>query len=303
MSLNTIDRTEPVARPDTAGGTSPVAGPPRGSGFRPARMLAYLLLVISFAVFAIPLYWLFSTSLKLPEQVYQYPVQWIPTAVHWQNFVEAWTSVPFGRFFINSIITTGVGTLLEMVFAVLSAYAFAFVDFRYKQPVLIVMLGSMMLPGHVTLLVNYITIGNLGWINTYQGIILPGIGTAFAMFLLLQQMRRISPELTDAMTIDGAGHFYRLTQLAIPLSKPMIITAGLIVMIGKWNEFVWPLIITSTESMRTLPIGLMSLRQEEGFTNWGAVMAGTTMTALPMLIIFFTAQKRIIGGLAASALR
>lgn len=303
MSLNAISKTGADDRPGTGpSASSPVTGPVRG-GLRPGRIIAYALLAVSFCVFAIPLYWLFSTSLKIPNQVYQFPVQWIPTALHWQNFVEAWTSVPFGRFFINSIITTGVGTLLEMTFAILSAYAFAFVEFRYKQPVLIVMLGSMMLPGHVTLLVNYITIGNLGWINTYQGIILPGIGTAFAMFLLLQQMRRISPELTDAMTIDGAGHFYKMTHLAIPLSKPMIITAGLIVMIGKWNEFVWPLIITSTESMRTLPIGLMSLRQEEGFTNWGAVMAGTTMTALPMLIIFFSAQKRIIGGLAAGALR
>ena len=278
------------------------AGVGRTSG-RISRGVAYLLLVAVLLIFAVPLYWLFSTALKRPEQIYQFPVQWIPTSLHWRNFVEAWTSVPFARFFLNSVITTSVGTFLELIFAILSAYAFAFVPFRFKNVMLILMLGSMMLPGHVTLLVNYITIGNLGWINTYQGLILPGIGTAFAMFLLLQQMRRISGELTDAMTIDGAGHFYRLIHLVLPMSKPMLITAGVIIMIGKWNDFVWPLIVTSTEDMRTLPIGLMSLRAEEGLTNWGAVMAGTAMTALPMLIIFFIAQKRIIGGLAAGALR
>jgi ABC-type glycerol-3-phosphate transport system permease component len=295
-----------LTKNDRAGGevtASPIFDQPRRRKLTGTRIVAYVLLAISFAVFFIPIYWLFSTSLKLPEQVYQFPVQWIPTALHFQNFAEAWNAAPFDRFFLNSLITTGGGTVLEILLAIMSAYAFAFVPFRFKTPVLIIVLGSMMLPGHVTLLVNYITIGHLDWINTYQGIILPGIGTAFAMFLLLQSMRRISPELIDAMTIDGAGHFYRLIHLVIPLSKPMIITATLIVLIGKWNEFVWPLIATSTEDMRTLPIGLMTLRQEEGYTNWGALMAGTVLVVLPMMIIFFVGQKKIIGGLASGALR
>jgi multiple sugar transport system permease protein/sn-glycerol 3-phosphate transport system permease protein len=266
-------------------------------------LLLYPLLVITLAIFAIPLYWLFSTALKAPDEIYTYPVTWLPLGLHWENFAEAWRAAPFDRFLINSVITTSIGTVLELVLAIMSAYAFAFVPFRWKRPVLLLMLGSLMLPGHVTLLVNYITIGHLGWINTYQGLILPGIGTAFAMFLLLQQMRRISAELVDAMTLDGAGHLYRLLHLVLPLSRPMIITATLIVMIGKWNDFVWPLIATNTVNMRTLPIGLMFLRSEEGYTNWGAVMAGTVITALPMLIIFFLAQRRIVGGLAAGALR
>lgn len=266
-------------------------------------VLRYVLLALAFLLFAIPIYWLFSTSVKSNPEIYTYPVQWIPTSFAWQNFVEAWTAAPMGQFFLNSVITTGLGTLLEMTLAVMSAYAFAFVDFPWKKPVLLVILGSMMLPGHVTLLVNYITVGHLGWINTYQGIILPGIGTAFAMFLLLQHMRRISAELVDAMTIDGAGHGHRLVHLVLPLSRPMIITATLIVMIGKWNEYVWPLIVTSTTDMKTLPIGLTFLRSQEGYTNWGALMAGTVLVSAPMLILFFLAQKRIIGGLTAGALR
>jgi multiple sugar transport system permease protein/sn-glycerol 3-phosphate transport system permease protein len=299
----TLGKPDSGAQPVDLSTTSPVVAQAK-RGLSPLRIIAYVLLAVAFVVFALPIYWLISTALKRADEVYQFPIQWFPTSLHFQNFLDAWNAVPFGRFYLNSLITTGFGTLLEMTLAILSAYAFAFVDFRYKQPVLIFVLGSMMLPGHVTLLVNYITAGNLGWINTYQGLILPGIASAFAMFLLLQHMRRISGELVDAMTIDGAGHFYRLTHLVLPLSRPMIITSGLIVLIAKWNEFIWPLIITNTESMRTLPIGLVSLRQQEASGNtWGALMAGTVLVALPMMIIFFVGQKRIIGGLASGALR
>src|SRR5699024_5632793 len=163
------------------------------------------------------------------------------------------------------------------------------------------LIGSMMLPGHVTLIVNYITIGNLGWLNTHIGLFLPGIGSAFAMFLLYQHMRTIDPAMLQAAEVDGAGHMRRLFQIVVPLSGPMILTATLIVLIGKWNEYVWPLISTTTANMRTLPIGLLFLRSQEGYTNWGALLAGTVIAAAPMMIIFFLAQKRIIGGLGAGA--
>ena len=160
-----------------------------------------------------------------------------------------------------------------------------------------------MRPGHITLLVNYITVSNLGWLNTYQGLILPGIGSAFAMFLLYQQMRQVPSELTDAAMVDGAGHFRRMVTVVIPICRPMILTATLIVLIAKWNDFVWPLIVTSTADMRTLPIGLMFLRSQEGYDSWGPVMAGTVIVALPMLAGVFLAQRRIIGGLTAGALK
>jgi multiple sugar transport system permease protein/sn-glycerol 3-phosphate transport system permease protein len=190
-----------------------------------------------------------------------------------------------------------------MTCAILCAYAFAFVRFRWKTPVLVLVLGSLMLPGHVTLLVNYITVGQLGWLNTYAGLILPGIGSAFAMFLVYQQMRQVPHELLDAAVMDGAGHWRRLVTVVVPLCRPMILTGTLIVLIGKWNDFVWPLIVTSTADMRTLPIGLLFLRSQEGYTNWGSIMAGAVMVALPMLLVFFLAQKRIIGGITAGALK
>lgn len=291
----------------------PGARPPRGNRTRrnhggprrplPTTIALYVLVAFTFAVFAVPVYWLFSSALKPENEIYTFPLTWLPSELAWQNFADAWTSAPFGAFLKNSIITTSVGTALEIGVALLSAYAFAFVYFRGKMLVFALMVGSLMLPGHITLLVNYITVSNLGWLNTYQGLILPGIGSAFAMFLIYQQMRQVAPELTDAAMVDGAGHFRRMVTVVIPICRPMILTATLIVLIAKWNDFVWPLIVTSTSDMRTLPIGLMFLRSQEGYDSWGPVMAGTVIVALPMLLVFFLAQRRIIGGLTAGALK
>ncbi|AXK47287.1 carbohydrate ABC transporter permease [Brachybacterium saurashtrense] len=264
-------------------------------------MIAGVLATI--AVFLIPLYWLFSSAMKPHQDIYTWPLQWIPRELTLGNFVEAWGSAPFDRFFLNSIITTGVGTVLEISLAILCAYAFVFVDFPFKKAVFVLIVGSLMLPGHVTLIVNYITVANLGWLNSYQGIILPGIASAFAMFLLFQSMRTIDKDILQAAEIDGAGHLRRMLTIVVPLSSPMILTATLIVMVGKWNEYVWPLIVTSTADMRTLPIGLLFLRSQEGYSNWGVIMAGAVFVSLPMLILFFLAQKRIIGGLAAGAMK
>ncbi|QOR72408.1 carbohydrate ABC transporter permease [Ruania alkalisoli] len=316
MSL-TLDRKDD---PATSARTSPPHQPPRsrdlgsGHGERkgrrqgprrplPATMALYVLIAATFALFAIPLYWLFSSALKPEHEIYTYPLTWIPSTLEWSNFAQAWTSAPFGAFLRNSIITTVVGTALEIGVALLSAYAFAFVYFRGKMLIFALMVGSLMLPGHITLLVNYITISNLGWLNTYQGLILPGIGSAFAMFLIYQQMRQVPEELVDAARVDGASHMRRMRAVVIPICRPMILTATLIVLITKWNDFVWPLIVTSTSDMRTLPIGLMFLRSQEGYDAWGPVMAGTVIVAAPMLIVFFLAQRRIIGGITAGALK
>lgn len=274
---------------------------PRRPRWQTALLMAGVLATI--AVFLVPLYWLFSSAFKPRQDIYSWPLRWIPSELTLDNVVEAWTSAPFDRFFMNSIITTGVGTVLEVTLAILCAYAFVFVEFRFKKVLFGLIVASLMLPGHVTLIVNYITVANLGWLNTYQGIILPGIASAFAMFLLYQSMRGIDRDILQAAEIDGAGHLRRMVTIVVPLSAPMILTCTLIVMVGKWNEYVWPLIVTSTTDMRTLPIGLLFLRTQEGYSNWGSIMAGALFVSLPMLILFFLAQKRIIGGLAAGALK
>ncbi|MGO3208981.1 carbohydrate ABC transporter permease, partial [Brachybacterium sp.] len=297
MSTLTVDKNQ-IA--DAAGPAPRNKGRDRGPR-RPAWKTGLLFagVLATIAVFFVPLYWLFSSAMKPHQDIYTWPLTWIPRELTFSNFAEAWNSAPFDRFFLNSIITTGVGTFLEITLAILCAYAFVFVDFKFKKIAFVLIIGSLMLPGHVTLIVNYITVANLGWLNTYAGLILPGIASAFAMFLLFQYMRTIDKDILQAAEIDGAGHLRRMLTIVVPLSTPMILTATLIVMVGKWNEYVWPLIVTSTADMRTLPIGLLFLRSQEGYSNWGVIMAGAVFVSLPMLILFFLAQKRIIGGLAA----
>ncbi|MGP5838583.1 carbohydrate ABC transporter permease [Brachybacterium alimentarium] len=280
----------------------------RGRSRGPRRRLWATILLTAgvlgtIALFLVPLYWLFSSSLKPHQDIYSWPLHWIPGSLTFDNFTEAWSSAPFDRFFLNSIVTTGAGTFLEISLAILCAYAFVFVDFRYKKIAFGLIIASMMLPGHVTLIVNYITVANLGWLNSYAGLVLPGVASAFAMFLLYQFMRTIDRDILQAAEIDGAGHLRRMLTIVVPLTSPMILTATLIVMVVKWNEYVWPLIVTSTASMRTLPVGLLFLRSQEGYSNWGVIMAGAVFVSLPMLILFFLAQKRIIGGLTAGALK
>ncbi|MGO1228073.1 MAG: carbohydrate ABC transporter permease, partial [Brachybacterium sp.] len=281
MSTLTVDKNQ-IA--DAAGPAPRNKGRDRGPR-RPAWKTGLLFagVLATIAVFFVPLYWLFSSAMKPHQDIYTWPLTWIPRELTFSNFAEAWNSAPFDRFFLNSIITTGVGTFLEITLAILCAYAFVFVDFKFKKIAFVLIIGSLMLPGHVTLIVNYITVANLGWLNTYAGLILPGIASAFAMFLLFQYMRTIDKDILQAAEIDGAGHLRRMLTIVVPLSTPMILTATLIVMVGKWNEYVWPLIVTSTADMRTLPIGLLFLRSQEGYSNWGVIMAGAVFVSLPML--------------------
>ena len=301
MSTLTVDKDALAGAVDPAPRNRGRDRGPRRPAWKTGLLIGAVLATI--AVFLVPLFWLFSSSMKPHQDIYSWPLRWLPRELTFENFTAAWNSAPFDRFFLNSIITTGVGTLLEITLAILCAYAFVFVDFRFKKIAFVLIIASLMLPGHVTLIVNYITVANLGWLNSYAGLILPGIASAFAMFLLFQYMRTIDKDILQAAEIDGAGHIRRMLTIVVPLSSPMILTATLIVMVGKWNEYVWPLIVTSTEDMRTLPIGLLFLRSQEGYSNWGVIMAGAVFVSLPMLILFFLAQKRIIGGLAAGAMK
>jgi ABC-type glycerol-3-phosphate transport system permease component len=270
---------------------------------RPVRAVQYVLLLGVAAVFLGPLYWLLATALKAPDEIYQFPPAWWPSALTWENFRLAWEAAPFDRFFLNSTVATVAGTGLKVVNAVLTAYAFVHLRFPFKNVLFLAILGAMMVPGHVTLLPNYLTVASLGWINTYAGLIVPGIGSAFATFLMRQHFLTLPREVTDAASVDGAGHLRTLWQVVLPMSRPMLVTVVVITAVEEWNNFVWPLIVTNTAEMRTLPIGLLLLKDQEGPANWGTTMAGTTFVLVPMLLIFFVAQRWIVGGITAGAVK
>lgn len=276
----------------------------RTRGFSIGKLGGYGLMVFVVLVIGAPLLWMLSGSLRTTQEIYAVPPVWIPTAPRWRNFVDAWNAAPFDRFYINTIITTLFGTGLELINATLTAYAIAFLRFPKKNWFFLGLLVALMVPEQVTILPNYITVSNIfgqNWINTYQGIILPGASVAFGTFLLRQAFLGLPREVLDAARVDGCGHLRLLVDIVLPMAQPVLVTFGLISLVAKWNDYLWPLIVTNTQNMRTLTVGISYLFDQEGNTQWGVVMAGTIFVVLPLLIVYIFAQKFVIEGMTAGA--
>lgn len=277
--------------------------------FTLGTLIQYAALGLVIIVMGVPLFWMMSGSLMSTRDIMN-PNQWLPTTVIWQNYPDAWTSVPFNRFFINSTIITIAGAGLELFCGVLCAYAFAFLRFPGKNILFMVVLASLMVPSQVTIIPNYqfmaITVRDFfglenNWVNTYQGIILPGAATAFGTFLMRQGFMGLPLDTLDAAKVDGAGHLRTMWEVMLPMAKPIVVTFGLISVVSKWNEYLWPLIITNTDGMRPVTVGLRLLFDAEGNNQWGVIMAGTALVVVPMLIIYVFLQRYIIDGLTAGA--
>jgi len=266
-------------------------------------LLTHLLLIAVCVVIGLPFFWMVTTSIKGPTEVQIFPPVWWPETPRFQNFVDAWESAPFGRFYLNSVVTAGSGVTLEVLIAALAAYAFARIRFRFRETLFIVMLAAMMIPGQVALIPNYVTLKHLGWINTYAGLVVPHVSSVFGAFLLRQAILSMPADLFDAAHMDGLGHLRCMLNIALPLARPVVATLALYLFIAKWNEYLWPLIITNTQNMRTLPVGLSMVRSAEYNIGPEHLMAASLFVLVPVLIVFFVAQKQLIEGIAAGALK
>ncbi len=275
---------------------------------RLTQAAGYLAMAIIVLVIGLPVWWMISASLKTSQEIYTFPPDWFPRNPRWSNFKDAWQSAPFDRWYLNSIITTLGGSALEVTNATLGAYALAYLKFPLKNVVFAILLAALMIPAQVTVLPNYVFFGSTvydwigeSWINTYQAIILPGASVAFGTFLMRQSFLGLPREVLDAAKVDGAGHLRTLWDIVLPMARPVIVTFGLISVVAKWNDYLWPLVITQTESMRTLTVGISSFYDQEGNTDWGVVMAATLFVIAPLLVIFMFVQRFIIEGLTAGA--
>jgi sn-glycerol 3-phosphate transport system permease protein len=267
------------------------------------RWLGYLSMVGVVLVVGLPIYWTLIGSFKVYEEIYRVPPTWFPLEPTLQNFPDAWNAAPFGRYYLNSIVVTVLGAGAEVVLAIMSAYALAFLRFPGKNYVFILLISALMIPAQITIIPNYLTIARLGWINTYQGIIVPGAAIAYGTFLLRQAFKALPYEVIEAARVDGAGHLRIMTNVVVPIAQPAIVTMALLSIVGKWNDFLWPLIVTNTADMRVLTIGIFWLRDQEGLTDWGVVMAGSLFLIVPVMIAFIWAQRYIVDGIAAGAVK
>jgi ABC-type glycerol-3-phosphate transport system permease component len=272
---------------------------------RIVKIASLIFLIGAATLVVIPFVWMISTSLKPDlKQVFVFPPQWIPRPPAFENFVIAWNSGPFWRYLMNSLIVSIVPVTLQVINACLCAYVFARIKFPGRDLLFLFFLAVLMIPAQVTVVPNYIILSRLGWLNEYQALIVPFIATAFGTFLMRQAFLTVPDDLADAAIIDGAGHLSILRHVMIPLTKPMILTFFLLNFNWRWNDYFWVLVMTSSDSMRTLPVGVIAMRAgSEGGTNWHYLMAATLLVILPVLLLFIFTQRHFIQGIARSGLK
>lgn len=258
----------------------------------------YLPLLIATLIVALPLLWMIFSSLKTPQEIVTMNPHLLPKQFSLMNYDKAMKEVPFGQFFLNSVMLTAIGATIKVFLAIITAYALVFVRFPLKNLVFIIILVALMVPSQVAILPNYTLIAAMGGVDTYWGILLPGLGTAFGTFLLRQQFRQLPPSMFEAAQIDGANHWKRLWRIAVPVSVPSIATVALVTIVNEWNDYIWPLIITQSREKMTLPVGLTLLQSsEKDPSSYGIMMAGAVIVIVPVLILFAFLQRYIVAGL------
>ncbi|GAB3623855.1 carbohydrate ABC transporter permease [Mariniluteicoccus endophyticus] len=267
------------------------------------KALGYLGMLVTIAMVVVPLYFIVITSLKRREDIYTHPVTWFPDPVTWENYSTVFTEVPFTSYLMNSLIITLTLTAAKVVLGVMSAYALSFLRFPGRTVVFIVIISALMVPNQITVISNYALVSQLGWRNTFVGIIIPLAGVAFGTFLMRNHFLSLPHEVIEAARMDGAGPMKMLFRVVLPMSWPTLIAFTLITLVNEWNEYLWPFLMSNDEKVAPLPVGLTLLKNNEGLTNWGPVMAGTVLTMLPILIVFLLLQRHMIKGLTSGAVK
>ncbi len=260
----------------------------------------YTLLGIVTFVVLFPVYTTVIAALKPGNKVLERPL--VPDAFTLEVLADAWTSGRLGRYLLNSLVVAVIVTVGQVLTSLLSAYAFAMLDFPGRNVLFVVFLSTLLVPVEATLVVNRRTVDQLGWLNSYQGLAVPFLATAFGTFLLRQTLLGRPGELRDAARIDGAGHFAFLRHVAIPLVTPTLGALALFSFLGSWNQYLWPNLITSEAEMNTVQSGLRLLRGS-AVDEPNLVMAGTVIAAIPILVALLVFQRSLVRGLTAGAVK
>jgi multiple sugar transport system permease protein len=268
----------------------------------PLALLRYTFLLVGAATMIVPFLWMLTTSLKAPGAVLVVPPEIIPRAPTWESYRRVADAVPLLRMLGNSVFVTTVVVLAQVATSALSAYAFARMRWRGRDALFLLYLATLMVPSQVTITPLFILMQRLGWVDTYQGLILPGISSAFGTFLLRQAMLGIPREYEEAAFIDGATHWAVFRHVALPMIGPALATLAVFATMGSWNSFLWPLFITRDARLMTLPVGLAMLHGRYT-TEWSMVMAGAVITVLPIVLVYLAAQRAFVRGVALSGLK
>lgn len=268
-----------------------------------ARVFMHLALLLGAIASIFPFYWMLITSVKTNSEAIAFPPTFWPREWVFENYALAWNAAPFGRYFLNTALVTTCGVIGVVIVATLAAYPFARMRFAGKDVVFAALLATMMIPDDITVIPTFIIVTKwLGWYNTYQAQFVPYLGNVFAIFLLRQFFMSVPKELEEASLIDGCSRFRFLWSILVPLSIPALTTVALLSFLSSWNAFLWPLLVTSSEQMRPIQLGLIVFQGEAG-TRYAELMAASTMVIMPTVLVFLVAQKFFVEGIARTGIK
>jgi len=265
-------------------------------------ILAFCALVTIACITLLPYYWMVSSSLKTMQNMFRVPLQWIPDPVNWMSYVLAWRAQDFTRYFFNSGVVAVAITLGNLILSSLAGYSLTKFRYRGRGLTFLLILSTMMLPLEVTMVPLFLIVKQLDWLNSYPGLIVPFLVDGFGVFLMRQYMLSIPSELIDSARIDGASELRIFWMIVMPLCKPALVALAVFTFREAWDMYIWPLIIITKDSLRTLPLGISLFMSSYG-TSWDQLMAIAVLGTLPMILLFFFLQRAFIQGIAATGLK
>ena len=273
---------------------------------RPVARIAHgvgiALLVFGAITMLFPFIWMFLSSFKTRLEIMRFPITWLPKVWQFQNYTEVLTKYNFAAYYQNTLVVTLVNLAGELVINTMAAYAFARIDFPGSKVIFFVLLSVSMIPAQMTLIPVYIIMTKLGWVNTYFALTLPQFPSVFGVFLCRQFFMTLPKTLEEAAVIDGCGRFKIYRSIILPLSKPVLIAYGIGCVLANWNDLLWPLLMTSTDKMRTLAVGVAIMRGQYA-VMYHSMMAASCLSVAPLIVLFLSAQKHFIKGLAVTGMK
>ena len=268
------------------------------------RALIYITLSFVTLIVIIPLIWMFSTSFKLKSQLFTKEIYWIPKVVTFENYTKILNnpSTPIGQWFMNSLFVASVTTVLKLVIDSLAGYAYARMEFPGRKQIFGLLLATLFLPGVMFLIPNFVTVAKLGMLNKFSGVIIPALASVFGVYFMRQFFESIPRELEEAAAIDGANRLQIFFKIALPLAKPALATLAVIEFLASWNDFLWALLVLKDRAVQTLQPGLRTL-QGAYTSEYGLMMAGAVIVALPVLLLYTFLQRYIVQSVATTGLK
>ncbi|SFS15801.1 multiple sugar transport system permease protein [Microbacterium sp. cf046] len=281
---------------------TPSARRSRARGPRP-RWWLYVVLTVGVIAMIIPFIWMILGSFKTTTEIRQYPTEFLPRDPTLENYVQLFGRLDFAQFFFNSFVVAVFVTLGNIVFSSMVGYALAKLEFRGKKLLFALVLGTLMVPGVVTFVPLFVLTANLGLVNSYPGLILPFLITPLGVFLMRQFMLSLPDDIIEAARIDGASEWRIFLRVIMPLCGPAVATLTILTFLGSWNNFLWPLVVATTEDMYTLPVALALYSVGQNAAQYGLMMAGAVVVVLPVLIVFVVLQRYFVQGIALTGIK